>query len=394
MNTNKYNFLRFLKDEKFIEWQLFPSDELTTYWESFLQEHPYEKENIALAKNFFQNIQLSSYNLSVEKKEEAIKKLEHSVHAFTVRKKIRRVLYTAAACAAILFCSILYVQKTNQEQKESSVLADCIIGSELQAESIRLITNNQTTTFQENIDIEISNAGIARVKTDDDNQEDISINKSALNTLIVPYGKRSTLILPDGSKVWLNSGSVLKFTAQFTGNNREIHLTAGEMFIEVTPNNQKPFYVHTVDFGIRVYGTKFNISSYANTPKSVVLVEGRVSLQASDKKETFLTPNEQAIYTNNGTFDTQKVDVAPFISWKEGYLEFDNTPIRDVLTQIERYYNLSFDYDKTVSLKGLTCTGKIVLSENTDDVMTTIALITSTKYQRKDNRIFITNESQ
>ena len=166
------------------------------------------------------------------------------------------------------------------------------------------------------------------------------------------------------------------------------------MFIEVTPNNQKPFYVHTVDFGIRVYGTKFNISSYANTPKSVVLVEGRVSLQASDKKETFLTPNEQAIYTNNGTFDTQKVDVAPFISWKEGYLEFDNTPIRDVLTQIERYYNLSFDYDKTVSLKGLTCTGKIVLSENTDDVMTTIALITSTKYQRKDNRIFITNESQ
>ena len=62
MNTNKYNFLRFLKDEKFIEWQLFPSDELTTYWESFLQEHPYEKENIALAKNFFQNIQLSSKN--------------------------------------------------------------------------------------------------------------------------------------------------------------------------------------------------------------------------------------------------------------------------------------------------------------------------------------------
>ncbi|WP_286854003.1 FecR family protein, partial [Proteiniphilum sp. UBA5259] len=130
------------------------------------------------------------------------------------------------------------------------------------------------------------------------------------------YGKRSTLTLSDGSKVWLNSGSVLEFPAQFGSKKREIRLTSGEMYIEVIPDSQKPFHVHTSDFNVKVYGTKFNVSAYADSPRSVVLVEGRVSLQPVNKKETFLSPSEQAVYSDNGTFNTQKVDVTQFISWK------------------------------------------------------------------------------
>ncbi|HBX18829.1 MAG TPA: iron dicitrate transport regulator FecR, partial [Porphyromonadaceae bacterium] len=79
----------------------------------------------------------------------------------------------------------------------------------------------------------------------------------------------------------------------------------------------------------------------------------------------------------------------PFISWKNGYLTFEDTPVIEALKQIERYYNLSFNFDEEVSFQGLTCTGKIILSDNLDNVMTTLALISSTTYKKEDTQIYI-----
>lgn len=324
IKSDRFGFLRFLKDEKFIEWKLFPSDEVNAYWEDFLQKNPNERENITLAEAHFRNVRLSSYNLSRDKKEEAIKRLEQSVYTFNNKKKTRRFLYVAAACISVIILSVLYLQTIQDKAKDSVACTNYIVGNELQSEDIRLITNNKTTSFQENINIEISNSDVARVKTDNEDWKDISMDKKTLNTLIVPYGKRSTLTLSDGSKVWINSGSVLEFPTQFTGNDREVRLASGEMYIEVEPDKKKPFYVHASEFNVRVYGTKFNVSAYANSPKSIVLVEGSVGLQAIDGQEINLIPNEQAVYSQNGTFNTQKVNANHFISWKNGYLMFED----------------------------------------------------------------------
>ena len=165
-------------------------------------------------------------------------------------------------------------------------------------------------------------------------------------------------------------------------------LLSGEMYIEVAPDKNKTFYVHTSGYDVKVYGTKFNVSAYPGSVSSVVLVEGSVSLKSTDKEkeEVYLSPEEQAIYSEStGTFDTRKVDVRSFISWKEGYL----TSVTEVLKQIERYYNLSFNYGDDVSLQGLTCTGKIILSDNLNNVMTALALISSTKYKKENNTIYI-----
>ena len=105
-----------------------------------------------------------------------------------------------------------------------------------------------------------------------------------------------------------------------------------------------------------------------------------------------MSPSEQAVYSDNGTFNTQKVDVNQFISWKNGYLEFDKTPMTEVLKQIGRYYNLSFDLDNDVNLQKRTCTGKIYLSENMDNVMTTVGILSSTKYIKDNNQVYIINE--
>jgi len=161
------------------------------------------------------------------------------------------------------------------------------------------------------------------------------------------------------------------------------------MYIEVATDKNSPFYVHTSGYNVKVYGTKFNVSSYPGSTSSVVLVEGIVGLQAANKQELVLSPREQAIYSDNGTFQTQKVDVTPFISWKEGYLSFEDTPVTEALKQIERYYNLSFNYGDNISFQGLTCTGKIILSDNLDNVMTTLSLISDTKYKKEDKLIYI-----
>jgi transmembrane sensor len=83
------------------------------------------------------------------------------------------------------------------------------------------------------------------------------------------------------------------------------------------------------------------------------------------------------------------VDVLAFTSWKEGYLTFDDTPVTEVLKQIERYYNLSFNLNDAVSFKGITCTGKIILSENLDNVMATLSLLSGTEYKRENRAIYI-----
>jgi len=382
-------FIRFLKDEKFIEWKLFPSDELNAYWKAYLQQHPYEQGDLLIAEKHLQKIDFSSFKMSSGKKQEAMKRLEQSLKTYHHKLKIRRFAYAAAASVAALILSVLYIQKEiGHSGHEMFTSANYIVGSELESEDILFITGNSTKSFQSNVDIQIDGDKTAQIKSEQEEKEVISIEEHTMNKLIVPYGKRSKIMLSDGTQVWLNSGSSLEFPSTFSGNKREVFLS-GEMFIEVAPDKHSPFYVLTSGYHVKVYGTKFNVSSYPGSTSSVVLVEGKVGLQTANKQELVLSPNEQAIYSDKGTFQTQKVDVTPFISWKEGYLSFEDTPVTEALQQIERYYNLSFNYGDNISFQGLTCTGKIILSDNLDNVMTTLSLISDTKYKKEDKLIYI-----
>ena len=389
-NADNHRFVAFLKNEKFIEWKLFPSKESDDYWEDFLKKNPDAREDFLLAEEHFNHIHFSPAAFPEEKKAEAIEQLERDVRAFYRKRKFRIYLYSTVASAAAMLLLFVALRLFNRKPQES-VISDYIVGNLLEMEDIQLITNEGSSSFQQNVDIEISEHGVVQVTEKGKEQEKIAIDKPVWSKLIVPYGKRSTLTLSDGSKVWLNSGSVLEFPSQFSGKQREINLVSGEMYIEVTPERKKVFFVHTADFKVRVYGTAFNVSSYEDASQSVVLVEGSVGLQPSDgKDETYLYPGERAAYTGEGTFETQKVDVRKYVCWKEGYLLFDDTPMRDVLKQIERYYNLSFDIGKEVSFKDETCSGKIILSENLDNVLTAISLISNIRYKKENNQIFIT----
>lgn len=384
-------FTRFLKDERFIEWKLFPSTELDKYWEDILQRNPEKRKDFEQAERYFRDIvQFSIPVLPQEKKLEAMKRLKQSLRARNRQRVLLRNVSVAAASVALFIASLFYFQHaTDKPGGELTSHDNYIVGNELDSENILFISGNKTATFQGNVDIEMQDDKTARVKSERAEEVEISMEQHALNKLIVPYGKRSEIVLADGTRAWLNSGSTLEFPSTFSGDKREVSLT-GEMYVEVAPDSKKRFVVHASGYDITVHGTKFNVSAYSGVPSHVVLVEGSVGLQAEETREVMLSPNEQAIYSaTTGTFETSIVDVLAFTSWKEGYLTFDDTPVTEVLKQIERYYNLSFNLNDAVSFKGITCTGKIILSENLDNVMATLSLLSGTEYKRENRAIYI-----
>lgn len=382
----------FLKDRKFIQWQLMPDETLNAYWHTFIAQHPGHDKEMQKAIGYLQKSGMNKSTLNENERVMLLGRIQETIRQEKKARQRRLLWYASASAAAIALLIIGITLFSPSTEPVVTPDSELIVGELLNNEDIQLITDEKSLSFQNDVRVEFDESGKAKITQADNKEKTVELAKSKQNTLIVPYGKRSTLTLSDGSKVWLNSGSVLEFPAQFSGNTREIHLASGEMYIEVFHDSQKPFHVRTSDFNVKVYGTKFNVSTYVGSTKSVVLVEGRVSLRSKGQQELFMTPSEKAVYSESGTFDTQKVDVGQFISWKEGYLSFDKTPMTEVLQQIGRYYNLSFDYENDVNLQKRTCTGKIYLSDNLDNVMATVGILSSTTYERTENKILITNK--
>ncbi len=212
--------------------------------------------------------------------------------------------------------------------------------------------------------------------------------KATMNRLVVPYGKRSNIVLSDGSKIWINSGTQLDFPTDFVGNKREIKVN-GEIYIEVVNDNKKPFIVNAGKMAIQVYGTSFNVTAYDDEEiSSVVLVEGSVGVTTPGYESTVLSPNEK-LDLSSGGISKEVVDVSEYISWTRDVLEFDETPISEVLSKIGRYYNVQFENSPDIRLNEQTCSGKLFLSNNLDSVMISISVLSSTEYERNNNIIHI-----
>lgn len=168
----------------------------------------------------------------------------------------------------------------------------------------------------------------------------ITERKNTLNTIHVPYGKRSILILSDGSKVHLNSGSSLVYPTEFTADKREVYLE-GEAFFEVSKEADHKFIVRTAYKSVEVLGTQFNVSiDKASNKFETVLVTGSIALENNTGKIE-LVPNQYYGYTSDSGEEVLKtVDVNNYISWINGKLKFTREPLFKVIDKIEKSYNI------------------------------------------------------
>jgi len=168
------------------------------------------------------------------------------------------------------------------------------------------------------------------------------------NELFAAFGTRSALKLSDGTSVWLNSGSSIKYPDRFIGNNRTVILK-GEAYFEVESDLKKPFIVETSSLSVKATGTKFNVSGYdSENDAEVTLVSGKVEVRTTDEnknvKSSKLNINQHLSFNKvNGATSISDEDTYKYISWKDGKLVFRNEPLSQVVKKISQVFNIDIE---------------------------------------------------
>jgi hypothetical protein len=166
------------------------------------------------------------------------------------------------------------------------------------------------------------------------------------NVISTPRGGQYQVILPDGSKVWLNAASSLRFPTTFTGKERIVMLT-GEAYFDIAPNRNMPFRVQAGDTKVEVLGTQFNVMAYENEDRiNTTLLEGSIRVSGQKGEGLKLKPGQQATMLLNasGAIATHEADTESVVAWKNGVFQFDGNDIQTIMRQIERWYDVDIHY--------------------------------------------------
>lgn len=230
------------------------------------------------------------------------------------------------------------------------------------------------------------------------------------NEIIVPLGEKSQLVLADGTHIWINSSSKLRYPVNFGKNNRKVYLE-GEAYFDVTKKEDQPFIVSTPDLNIKVLGTAFNVKNYPGDKKAITtVVRGLVSVESKElAKPVLLKPNENIVLSRVPESHTESVkeevkeeaaaakleaivnktvNVEAITSWKDQMLVFSDEPLEDVALKMERWYNVKV-YINNESLKKERYRGKFVNNETIYQVLEVINYTTPIRYTIKNNEIYI-----
>lgn len=173
-------------------------------------------------------------------------------------------------------------------------------------------------------------------------------NGNSFNTLSTPTGGQYNIVLADGTKVFLNAVSSIKYPTQFNGDQRVVELE-GEAYFEVAKDKSKPFIVKSDKQTIEVLGTHFNVHAYNNEAAvKTTLLEGSVAVSSKNQK-AILKPGQQSNISDNAKIAIREVDTEAAIAWKNGRFKFDNADLKSVMKQLERWYGIKVEYRGDVS---------------------------------------------
>ena len=194
--------------------------------------------------------------------------------------------------------------------------------------------------------------------------------------IIVPFGEMSQVKLSDGTKIWLNSGTTLRYPEHFSLDQRSVEVI-GEAYFEVAKMPNKTFTVNTADMKVEVLGTSFNVLAYSeDTATSVTLVEGKVVLQNTDGKDIAkLTPGQMATKNKTGTnVAIKNVQTAFYSEWTQGKIFFDDEPLDQIAVKLERWFNVEIIFANE-NLKTRRFTGTILKNKPVDQIMQALELL-------------------
>ncbi|MEN8124970.1 MAG: FecR family protein [Bacteroidota bacterium] len=350
MNYIYYTVEDFVKDEFFQKWILDTDNMTSNFWNNWMAKYPDKKDTVEEAKKFillmdFDKDELSNsdfdamWQLIIEKRNN-----KHTTSQIVPERKIRTLYWKYAAVASVLLIVALTVF-LNKENNLPQVTEPIIVKNKIETGS-----NKAILTLADGSDVALEKDKIYKSSNVTSNGEEIVYNKRpskdiTYNYLTIPRGGQFSIKLSDGTQVWLNSESQLKYPVTFAkGKTRHVELVYGEAYFDVSPssdNNGADFNVYNNKQEVHVLGTEFNIKAYKDeTNIYTTLVEGKVTVNYEDKKKN-LIPNQQLVLSlDNNKLSVKNVDVYNEISWKEGVFSFEEKSLKDIMKVLSRWYDM------------------------------------------------------
>jgi transmembrane sensor len=215
-----------------------------------------------------------------------------------------------------------------------------------------------------------------------------TLAKDEVNQVITPRGGQYQIVLSDGTRVWLNSATTLKYPPVFSGKERKVVLT-GEAYFEVAKNKAMPFKVSANGMDVQVLGTHFNVSGYREDNNvRTTLLEGSVKLSNRSGELAMLKPGQQGTLINNDAkFSIKNTDVENAVAWKNGFIAFDHENIQTIMKEISRWYDVDVIFQGNVT--GKIFGGTVSRFKDVDEVLKTLELTGSIHFKTVGRRITV-----
>ncbi|WP_439487193.1 FecR family protein [Algoriphagus sp.] len=343
MKYKDFDIENFISDEFFVQWVKYPSENNKHFWEKWLEQHPDKREIVNEAANFIRSV---NYTIGPDLPDKIYVDMYENILKFDESKPSSKpgrnsvgffyLIPFKGIAASILLMICVWIQFeaiTNRNEKQEVV------------------------------------------------QEIKNIRKSN------PVGQKSVIVLPDGSKVHLNSESEIIFPETFSAEKRWISLK-GEAFFEIQKES-RPFFVESGSTSIHVMGTTFNVNQSDNGSLYVALVSGKVRVNSKEGEKVDLVPKEMLVIEESGTYYKTGFDPLDIIAWKDKTLVFKSASLREIKSKLENWYGVQVEFHGVFD-KNWTYSG-IYEDEMLENVLRGICVTSGMKYTIDRKKIIITN---
>ncbi|MDR0836459.1 MAG: FecR domain-containing protein [Tannerella sp.] len=384
-----------LKDDFFIHSVLQPTPESELFWEN----QNMESSEAEWAKFFIESVQVKSEEFSDEETDALWENIQikNEKRRLAKSRKIKQMVILFSIAASFLLVvsitSIRFFKGTGSTTEKRIDMASITV-PDANGQDIQLILSDEAVQLpitEKNAEIKYDAKGKVTVTTEkaclSNTNEPKNNGLQAFNQLIVPLGKRSKLILSDGSEVWVNAGTRVVYPAVFEGEDRTIFVE-GEVFLSVVPDKKHPFIVRTNYMDVNVLGTSFNLSAYKDDNCfSVVLVTGSVSANKTGQREEFkIIPGERLTYSEQSVLITE-VNTYNYTSWKDGVFYFQSENMGVILKRLSRYYGKEIVCDEKTALH--KCSGKLDLIDELQEILNGFTHALPIRIEERDNAFYV-----
>jgi len=322
-------------------------------------------------------------------------KIMHRITAeqFPKNKKIPKKWWSIAAAALLIMGLFFYFQNNGNvngsDPKQATV--DTVILPGTQSATLTLSDGKKIKLSDIKTGQTVKADGALITKAADGSLiyevDHTFTGRMKLNTVATMNGETYTINLPDGTLVWLNAGSSLKYPVVFDKKERKVTLT-GEAYFEVASNKKVPFSVVSGKQTVEVLGTHFNINAYDNEKYiKTTLLEGRVKVKNDDVVSILNVGQQSRVNKEKDGIDVLEVDLEEAVAWKEGYFRFNNESIESVMRKVARWYNIDVSFQGVISKEKFN--GTVSRNKDIDQVLEILELTNAVHFKIKGRRVTV-----